>query len=137
MTNATRKLLFDILEAGRAIQDFLQGTSFSQYLADLRTRSAVERQFEILGEAFVRLRDTDGEAFALFPEAPRIISFRNRLIHGYNAIDQETVWDWSSAICQGWLITLRECCPHHHEPCQFFLPVDSSCPRSWPRFADK
>jgi uncharacterized protein with HEPN domain len=67
--------------------------SFSQYLADLRTRSAVERQFEILGEAFVRLRDTDAETFAQFSQAPRIIGFRNRLIHCYNAIDQEAVWD--------------------------------------------
>jgi uncharacterized protein with HEPN domain len=60
---------------------------------DLRTRSAVERQFEILGEAFVRLREADLETFGQFPQAPRIIGFRNRLIHGYDAIDQETVWD--------------------------------------------
>ena len=93
MNDATRKLLFDILQAGRAIQDFVQRMTLAQYLADLRTRSAVERQLEILGEAFVRLRKTDAETFAQFPQAPRIIGFRNRLIHGYNAIDQETVWD--------------------------------------------
>ncbi len=93
MTEATHKLLFDILQAGRAIQGFVHGMSFAEYLADLRTRSAVERQFEVLGEAFVRLRETDAETFAQFPEAPRIIGFRNRLIHGYNAMDQETVWD--------------------------------------------
>jgi uncharacterized protein with HEPN domain len=93
MTDGTRKLLFDILEAGRAIQDFVQRMTLAEYLADLRTRSAVERQFEILGEAFVRLRETDAETFVQFPQAPRIIGFRNRLIHGYNAIDQEAVWD--------------------------------------------
>jgi uncharacterized protein with HEPN domain len=93
MTDATRKLLFDIFEASRAIRSFVEQMSFADYLADPRTRSAVERQFEILGEAFVRLRDSDAGTFALFPEAPRIIGFRNRLIHGYNAIDQETVWD--------------------------------------------
>jgi uncharacterized protein with HEPN domain len=93
MNDGTRKLLCDILEAGRAIQDFVQPMTLAEYLADLRTRSAVERQFEILGEAFVRLREKDAETFAQFPQAPRIISFRNRLIHGYNAIDQEAVWD--------------------------------------------
>jgi uncharacterized protein with HEPN domain len=67
--------------------------TLNEYLPDARTRSAVERQFEILGEAFVRLRESDAETFAKFPQAPRIIGFRNRLIHGYNAIDQETVWD--------------------------------------------
>jgi uncharacterized protein with HEPN domain len=87
MTDATRKLLFDILQAGRAIQEFVEGISFGQYSADLRTRSAVERQFEILGEAFVRLRETDEETFVQSPQASRIIGFRNRLIHGYNAID--------------------------------------------------
>jgi uncharacterized protein with HEPN domain len=93
MTDGTRKLLFDVLEAGRAIQDFVQRMTLPEYLADLRTRSAVERQFEILGEAFVRLRETDAETFVQFPQAPRVTGFRNRLIHGYNAIDQEAVWD--------------------------------------------
>jgi uncharacterized protein with HEPN domain len=89
MTDASRKLLFDILEAGRVIQDFVRNVTLSQYLADLRTRSAVERQFEILGEAFVRLREADLETFVQFPQAPRIIGFRNRLIHAYDTIDQE------------------------------------------------
>ena len=40
----------------------------AEYLADLRSRSAVERQFEILGEAFVRLREIDAETFAQFPQ---------------------------------------------------------------------
>ena len=93
MTDRTRKLLFDVLEAGQAILGFVRDITLAQYLDDLRTRSAVERQFEILGEAFVRLRETDAETFAQFPQAPRIIGFRNRLIHGYNAIDQEAVWD--------------------------------------------
>jgi uncharacterized protein with HEPN domain len=93
MTDVTRKLLFDALEAGHAIEEFVQNLTFSQYMADLRTRSAVERQFEILGEAFVRLRETDPEAYVQFPQAPRMIGFRNRLTHGYDTIDQEIVWD--------------------------------------------
>jgi uncharacterized protein with HEPN domain len=56
--------------------------TLAAYLADLRTRSAVERQFEILGEAFVRLRETDAETFVQSRQTARIIGFRNRLIHG-------------------------------------------------------
>jgi uncharacterized protein with HEPN domain len=73
MNDGTRTLLFDILEAGRAIQDFVQRMTLADYLADLRTRSAVERRFEILGEAFVRLCETDAETFVQSPQAPRII----------------------------------------------------------------
>ncbi len=93
MTDVTRKLLLDAFEAGQAIRGFVRGMSFDQYIDDLRTRSAVERQFEILGEAFARLRDSDPEIFAKFPQAQRIIGFRNRLIHGYNSIDDGIVWD--------------------------------------------
>ena len=48
MNDGTRKL-FDILEAGRAIEDFVQRMTLADYLADLRTRFAVERQFDQLG----------------------------------------------------------------------------------------
>lgn len=111
MTAGTRKLLFDILEAGRAIQEFVQRMTLAEYLADLRTRSAVERQFEILGEAFVRLRETDAETFVQFPQAPRIIGFRNRLIHGYNAIDQEAVWDVVQRHLPGLLAAIERILP--------------------------
>lgn len=56
-------------------------------------RSACERQFEIIGEAMTRLRDRHPEVFGQIRDAPTIIAFRNRLIHGYDTVDSEIVWD--------------------------------------------
>lgn len=55
-------------------------------------RSAVERQFEIIGEATGRLRAKDPERFAKIDEAPRIVGFRNALIHGYDSVSNEITW---------------------------------------------
>lgn len=56
-------------------------------------RSACERQFEIIGEAMTRLRDRHADVFQKLGEGPSIIAFRNRLIHGYDTVDSEIVWD--------------------------------------------
>jgi len=60
----------------------------------LRTtaRSAVERKFEILGEALNRLQKSDPTLATQIPEHRKIISFRNVLIHGYDMIDESVVW---------------------------------------------
>jgi uncharacterized protein with HEPN domain len=56
-------------------------------------RSAVERQFEIIGEALAQLARLDGKIVARVSEHRRIIAFRNILIHGYADIDERLVWD--------------------------------------------
>ena len=55
-------------------------------------RSAVERQFEIMGEAFVGLRRVDPELAAMIPDPRHIVAFRNVLIHGYATVDDRLVW---------------------------------------------
>ena len=55
-------------------------------------RRAIEREFEIIGEALGRLRQTDESTAARISGLPRIVAFRNRIIHGYDAIDDATVW---------------------------------------------
>lgn len=53
-------------------------------------RSAVERQFEVVGEALSRLHKVDADLAERIPDYRRIIAFRN--IHGYATIRNDTVW---------------------------------------------
>ena len=55
-------------------------------------RAAVERQFEIIGEALAKLAKIDQETAALISEHRHIIAFRNILIHGYHHIVDRRVW---------------------------------------------
>jgi uncharacterized protein with HEPN domain len=55
-------------------------------------RSAVERQFEIIGEALNQALVLDPSLALRISGAPRIIVFRNRLIHGYATVSDEVVW---------------------------------------------
>lgn len=55
-------------------------------------RSAVERQFEIIGEALRQLERIAPHLARELPELSQAIAFRNILIHGYTTIDDRTVW---------------------------------------------
>lgn len=93
MPSDPRKLLYDIATASRAIEEFCAGRSLADYQADLLLRSACERQFEIIGEAMTRLRDLHPGVFDQLPDGRDVIGFRNRLIHGYDTVDSDIVWD--------------------------------------------
>lgn len=87
-----RKLLYDIQQAAQLVRRFTQGLSLSGYSADPMVRSAVERQFEIIGEALGKLARIDSELADKVGDFRRIIAFRNLLIHGYDAVADEVVW---------------------------------------------
>lgn len=88
-----KSLLFDILSAAKAIEEFTTGRSLREYEQDRMLQSACERQLEIIGEAMARLRDEQPAAFARVAEGGKSIALRNRLIHGYASIDSAIVWD--------------------------------------------
>jgi len=87
------KYLWDSDTAAERIARFTAGRTFDDYVADDLLRSAVERQFEIIGEAFAGLRRTDPLLAERIPDLPRIIAFRNVLIHAYATVDDRLVWD--------------------------------------------
>ena len=93
MTTETAKHFHDALQACRAIQLFTSGVTLEKYAANLLVRSAVERQFEILGEAFTRLDNLCPAYRAEYPAMGAIIGMRNRIIHGYDSVDDSIVWD--------------------------------------------
>ena len=82
-----------IRRAAERITRFTAGKTYDDYLGDDMFRAAVERQFAIIGEAFVGLRRVDPSLAAQLPDLPQIIAFRNVLIHGYAAINHQIVWD--------------------------------------------
>ena len=88
-----RKYLFDIKQAADLIAAFSGGKSFADYGQDAMLRSAIERQFEIVGEAVSQLARLDPVLAGRLTEYRRIIAFRNILIHGYADLDQRLVWD--------------------------------------------
>lgn len=87
-----RKLLWDAHEAAGRIARFTAGKTFDDYEADELLRSGVERQFEIVGEAFATLRRVDPDTAASIPELDRVVGFRNVLVHGYASVDNRLVW---------------------------------------------
>ena len=92
MPRDLRKYFYDIDQACKLLVDFTSGKTLSDYMSDAMLRSAVERQFEVVGEALnqaLRLEPTLSEKIN---HAGRIIAFRNRLIHGYASISDEVVW---------------------------------------------
>jgi len=88
-----KKLIFDLDRAINLIQIYIQGKQFTDYQADSLLRSAVERQFEIVGEALNRLYRIDPEIVARISDYQRIIGFRNVLVHGYDVVSDVIVWD--------------------------------------------
>lgn len=91
MVDQIKKYLYDIQESIDSIHKYLgEKRDFKVYLADKMLRRAVEREFEIIGEAMSRIEKLDSTLE--ISSKRQIISMRNRVIHGYDKIDNEIVW---------------------------------------------
>jgi uncharacterized protein with HEPN domain len=93
MPHDPRKSLGDIRRAAEFLLQLTAGRTLDEYRSDEVLRSAIERKFEIIGEAINRLQKIDPVLAATIPQHRQIISFRNILIHGYDIIDDQVVWD--------------------------------------------
>ena len=94
MNERILKWLFDIRDAISEIDSYFENTpkEFEQYKSNIILKRAVERDFEIIGEALNRIKYTDNELLEKISEHHRIIGFRNILIHGYDIVDEAIVW---------------------------------------------
>jgi uncharacterized protein with HEPN domain len=93
MPRNPRTYLWDAAHAADLIASFVEGKEFQNYLTDDLLRSAVERKFEIIGEALNQLSRVDPVLASQIPDLPRLVAFRNILIHGYAIVDDALVWD--------------------------------------------
>jgi uncharacterized protein with HEPN domain len=107
-----RDFLDDIVGACRSIIQFVEGYTLEAYLADEKTRYAVMRGFEIMGEAVRHLPD---HLKAANPDIPwtTMAAVRNRIVHGYFGIDDTTLFTTVDAELRQLLPRLEELAREH------------------------
>lgn len=93
MERELKTLFYDIQEAGLAIKQFIAGKNLDDYKESDLLQSAVERKFEIIGEALNRIGQVDEEMLEEISDYRKIIGFRNILAHGYDVVSDEVAWD--------------------------------------------
>ena len=92
MTRDVSAYLQDVLEACTAIEDVMSGVSVEEYRTKRAVRSAVEREFIIIGEALRRVSALDERLFRSISNSRAIVDFRNMLAHNYGAVDDDAVF---------------------------------------------
>lgn len=92
MKDEVLKNLTDALDASKYVKEFTRDITFEDYQNDELLKSAVERKFEIVGEALNRIKKIDASILERISEWRDIIGFRNNLAHCYESIDHTLVW---------------------------------------------
>ena len=92
MDNSIKKLLYDILESINRIEQYV-GTPkiFQNYANSQLIQQAVERNFEIIGEAMSKILKLDSQI--AISHTRKIVDTRNKIIHGYDEIEPENIWN--------------------------------------------
>lgn len=91
MQRKPEAFLWDISEAAARVREFVADLDFPAFSSNAMVQAAVERQFEIIGEALSQLSRVAPEMCSQIPDVGRIIAFRNILIHGYAVLDRTIV----------------------------------------------
>ncbi len=107
MQRDPRAFLWDVREAAQAIQSFTAGLDVNDYVGNEMVQAAVERKFEVIGEALNQLAKLNAAMAARIPDVPQIVAFRNQLIHGYATINPDTVWNIAQNALPGLLSAVQ------------------------------
>lgn len=108
--------LEDIEYCADAAVRYTAGYNLEQYLADDKTRAAVERVLEICGEAMRNLDKVAPDVAKRIPHSRAIIGFRNILAHGYAALDHQKVYAVAVTHASELLAAVREVLKDYPEP---------------------
>ncbi|MBK6833600.1 MAG: DUF86 domain-containing protein [Bacteroidetes bacterium] len=92
MEHNIKTWLYDILQSINEIDSYYENKPrvFNEYVSDIKTKRAVERDLEIIGEAVNRIMKSNPN-FKL-ENAEKIVGTRNRIIHGYDKISDDLIW---------------------------------------------
>jgi uncharacterized protein with HEPN domain len=92
MVDEIKTYLFDIIKAINEIESFFDNKPkrFDEFIADIKTKRAVERNLEIIGEAINRIIRIDSSIS--INNSRKIIDTRNRIAHGYDTVSDDIIW---------------------------------------------
>lgn len=91
MDNRIKQYLFDIEQAIADVKTYVSAVeSFEEFENDKLIRRAVERELEIIGEAIGRILKIDPAI--KIPNARKMVSLRNKIIHGYDEVDNVVIY---------------------------------------------
>ena len=91
MEKEVQTWLEDIKQSIDEIEEFLpERRDFFEFKRDLKTRKAIERNIEIIGEAVNRILNANPEI--QITNARKIVDTRNRIIHGYDTVSEDIIW---------------------------------------------
>lgn len=92
MDDTIKTWLYDILSSINEIESYFIETPkrFEIYQNDLRTKRAVERNIEIIGEAMSRILKENSEIE--ISNSRKMVDVRNRIIHGYDSVSDDVIW---------------------------------------------
>lgn len=91
MSNEIRAWLQDIEQAIKEINSFIpEAKNFKEFQKDVKTKRAVERNIEIIGEAVSRILKSDPNI--KISDTRKIVDTRNRIIHGYDSVSEDILW---------------------------------------------
>ena len=92
MDNEIKTWLYDILQSINEIDSFYEDKPriFEEYRTDIKTKRAIERDLEIIGEAVNRILKKDN-SFKI-NNTKQIVGTRNRIIHGYDTVSDDLIW---------------------------------------------
>ena len=92
MLPEVKTFLTDAIECARSIEDGIRGRTFVDFMNDRLFRQGIYYEFTIIGEALTQTRRLDPTTFDRISNSPRIVGFRNQVVHGYQKLHHEVSW---------------------------------------------